>query len=78
MRFIKQRENRLDELDARIIGIVHQEGEISAAKLRKYDDLTELPAPTFYDRLHSLANGGYLIMQHDRQLIVLRSIAETG
>jgi uncharacterized membrane protein len=75
MRFIKQRSNRLDTLDEHIIGIVDQEGEITAAELRKkYDELAALPSPTFYDRLHTLSRGGYIALRHDRQFIVLGSL----
>lgn len=75
MRFIKQRSNRLDALDERIIGIVDQEGEIAAAELRKkYDDLAALPSPTFYARLHTLSQGGYIALRHEHQFIVLGSL----
>ena len=74
MRFIKLRQDQLDALDRRIIGIVDEEGEITAAELRKRSsDLATLPAPTFYDRIHSLADGGYLKLRHDRQFVVLGS-----
>jgi DNA-binding Lrp family transcriptional regulator len=75
MRFIKQRSNRLDALDERIVGIVDQEGEVAAAELRKrYEDLAALPSPTFYERLHTLARAGYIVLRHDRQFIVLGSL----
>jgi len=75
MRFIKQRSNRLDALDERIVGIVDQEGEVAAAELRKrYEDLAALPSPTFYKRLHTLARAGYIVLRHDRQFIVLGSL----
>jgi DNA-binding Lrp family transcriptional regulator len=72
MRFIKLRPDQLDALDRRIIRIVDEEGEIAAAELRKRSrDLATLPAPTFYDRIHSLAKGGYLKLRHERQFVVL-------
>ncbi len=75
MRFIKLRPDQLDALDRRIIGVVNEEGVIGAAELRKRSrDLATLPAPTFYDRLHSLAKGGYLTLRHERQFVVLESL----
>ncbi len=77
MRFIRRRPNRLDSIDARLIGIVDHEKEIMAAELRKkYLEIAALPLPTFYDRLHTLAKGGYIALRHDRQCIVLQSLAE--
>jgi hypothetical protein len=69
-RFIQQRATQLDALDKRIIARVDSTGEISAAKLRKFDDLATLPKSTFYARLKSLAKGGFFDIAYERRMVV--------